>query len=82
MVVNNTLPDGVREYRILSACSFAKCPRYDQTSNLSLLINRDNHSGLKLKLLACAECDLGPLGWCEEGGKEFWLACTRVGYLA
>ncbi|KAH9849400.1 acyl-CoA N-acyltransferase [Lenzites betulinus] len=36
--------------------------------------------GRKLKLLACAECELGPLGWCEEGGNEFWLACNRVGY--
>jgi len=34
----------------------------------------------KLKLLACAECDVGPLGWSEEGGTEFWLACARVGY--
>ncbi|KIJ98946.1 hypothetical protein K443DRAFT_50899, partial [Laccaria amethystina LaAM-08-1] len=34
----------------------------------------------RLKLLICAECDLGPLGWCEEGGSEFWLACSRVGY--
>ncbi|KAK7467395.1 hypothetical protein VKT23_004451 [Stygiomarasmius scandens] len=37
-------------------------------------------SGKKLKLLSCAECDLGPLGWTEEGGTEFWLACSRVGY--
>ncbi|KAF9265626.1 hypothetical protein L218DRAFT_957226 [Marasmius fiardii PR-910] len=37
-------------------------------------------SGKKMKLLTCAECDLGPLGWCEEGGTEFWLASTRVGY--
>ncbi|KAJ3916197.1 Mss4-like protein [Lentinula edodes] len=37
-------------------------------------------SGRKLKLLICAECDLGPLGWSEEGGTEFWLACSRVGY--
>ncbi|KAH9919500.1 acyl-CoA N-acyltransferase [Epithele typhae] len=36
--------------------------------------------GGRMKLLACAECDLGPLGWCEEGGREFWLACNRVGY--
>ncbi|KAJ7040800.1 acyl-CoA N-acyltransferase [Mycena alexandri] len=36
--------------------------------------------GDKIKLLACAECDLGPLGWCKEGGTEFWLACSRVGY--
>jgi len=36
--------------------------------------------GPPLKLLACGECDLGPLGWCEQGGKEFWLACSRVGY--
>ncbi|KAF9000927.1 Mss4-like protein [Hymenopellis radicata] len=34
----------------------------------------------KLKLLICAECDLGPFGWCEEGGQKFWLACSRVGY--
>lgn len=36
----------------------------------------------KLKLLICAECDLGPLGWTEEGGTEFWLACSRVKYSA
>ncbi|KAG6334203.1 hypothetical protein ID866_4888 [Astraeus odoratus] len=35
---------------------------------------------MKLKLLICAECDLGPLGWTEEGNKEFWLACSRVKY--
>jgi len=33
-----------------------------------------------LKLLACAECDLGPVGWCEPGGNEFWVACRRVRY--
>ncbi|EIN05525.1 Mss4-like protein, partial [Punctularia strigosozonata HHB-11173 SS5] len=33
-----------------------------------------------IKLLICAECDLGPLGWCEEGGREFWLAPNRVAY--
>lgn len=33
-----------------------------------------------LKWLICAECDLGPLGWTEEGSKEFWLACSRVKY--
>ncbi|GJE98228.1 acyl-CoA N-acyltransferase [Phanerochaete sordida] len=38
--------------------------------------------GKRLKLLSCAECDLGPLGWCEEGGSEFWLASTRVAYRA
>ena len=37
-------------------------------------------TGKRLKLLTCAECDLGPLGWCEEGGSEFWLATSRVGY--
>lgn len=36
--------------------------------------------GQKLKLLICADCDLGPLGWCEEGGKKFYLACSRVSY--
>ncbi|KAJ3508475.1 hypothetical protein NLJ89_g5741 [Agrocybe chaxingu] len=37
-------------------------------------------TGKKIKLLACAECDLGPVGWCEEGGSEFWLSCSRVAY--
>ncbi|KAF6757181.1 acyl-CoA N-acyltransferase [Ephemerocybe angulata] len=37
-------------------------------------------TGKRLKLLICAECDLGPLGWCEEGGSEYWLATSRVGY--
>ncbi|KJA18247.1 hypothetical protein HYPSUDRAFT_145216 [Hypholoma sublateritium FD-334 SS-4] len=36
--------------------------------------------GRKIKLLTCAECDLGPLGWSQEGGTEFWLACSRVAY--
>ncbi|KAG6887369.1 hypothetical protein C0992_012595 [Termitomyces sp. T32_za158] len=39
-------------------------------------------NGRPLKLIACAECDLGPLGWSEEGGQEFWVACRRVGYRA
>ncbi|KIJ47910.1 hypothetical protein M422DRAFT_248496 [Sphaerobolus stellatus SS14] len=34
----------------------------------------------KIKLLACAECDLGAFGWSKEGGTEFWLAASRVGY--
>ena len=34
----------------------------------------------QIKFLICADCDVGPLGWCEEGGKEFWLACSRVKY--
>ncbi|KAF7324804.1 hypothetical protein MKEN_00522200 [Mycena kentingensis (nom. inval.)] len=36
--------------------------------------------GPTMKLLACAECDLGPLGWSQQGGTEFWLACSRVAY--
>lgn len=36
--------------------------------------------GKALKLLACGDCELGPLGWCEVGGNEFWLACSRVWY--
>ena len=36
--------------------------------------------GKQMKLLICGECDLGPLGWCEQGGSEFWLAVGRVGY--
>ncbi|QRW07429.1 N-acetyltransferase [Ceratobasidium sp. AG-Ba] len=34
-----------------------------------------------IKYLSCAECDLGPLGWCvEKGPSEFWLNASRVGY--
>ncbi|KAA1477795.1 acyl-CoA N-acyltransferase [Dentipellis sp. KUC8613] len=32
------------------------------------------------KLLACAECDLGPVGWCLQGSSEFWVSCERVRY--
>ncbi|KAJ7139474.1 Mss4-like protein [Mycena epipterygia] len=39
-----------------------------------------SEAGAQMKLLVCAECDLGPVGWSEVGGTEFWLACSRVGY--
>ncbi|KAG8700461.1 hypothetical protein FRC09_005948 [Ceratobasidium sp. 395] len=36
-----------------------------------------------IKYLSCAECDLGPLGWCaERGPTEFWVNAGRVGYRA
>lgn len=36
-----------------------------------------------VKLLTCAECDLGPLGWVEEdsNGVMYWLVVDRVGYM-
>ena len=36
-----------------------------------------------IKLLTCAECDLGPLGWVEEdpSGMSYWLVADRVGYM-
>ncbi|EIW72994.1 hypothetical protein M231_00250 [Tremella mesenterica] len=34
----------------------------------------------KVKWLICAECDLGPLGWSFEGGKEAWVSADRVRY--
>ncbi|KAK8844762.1 hypothetical protein IAR55_006612 [Kwoniella newhampshirensis] len=37
-------------------------------------------SNSQVKWLICAECDLGPLGWSYEGGKEAWLAVERVKY--
>lgn len=43
-------------------------------------IASDSSPGESMKLLICAECDLGPLGWCKAGGSEFFLACNRVGY--
>nr|GAT46053.1 acyl-CoA N-acyltransferase [Mycena chlorophos] len=42
--------------------------------------NATSHGATPMKLLTCAECDLGPLGWSEVGGTEFWLACARVAY--
>ncbi|KAJ9109242.1 hypothetical protein QFC21_000571 [Naganishia friedmannii] len=33
-----------------------------------------------IKWLVCAECDLGPLGWCYEGDSEAWLSIGRVNY--
>lgn len=37
----------------------------------------------QIKYLSCAECDLGPLGWCvERGPTEFWVNAGRVGYRA
>ncbi|PVG01045.1 Mss4-like protein [Serendipita vermifera] len=34
--------------------------------------------GVTKKLLACGECELGPLGW--SAGNEYWLAIDRVSY--
>ncbi|VDC03805.1 unnamed protein product [Peniophora sp. CBMAI 1063] len=33
-----------------------------------------------LKLLICADCDIGPLGYSEVGGTQFWLSAERVRY--
>jgi len=40
-------------------------------------------SSRPVKLLTCAECDLGPLGWVEEGHSRttYWLVADRVGYM-
>ena len=36
-----------------------------------------------VKLLMCAECDLGPLGWVEgeSSSMSYWLIVNRVGYM-
>ncbi|KZO90658.1 Mss4-like protein, partial [Calocera viscosa TUFC12733] len=36
--------------------------------------------GRARKYLACAECELGPIGWCWEGGTQYWVSVERVGY--
>ena len=36
--------------------------------------------GPQKKFLSCADCDIGPLGWCHVGGSDFWLILDRVGY--
>jgi len=38
------------------------------------------NTGKPIKFLACADCELGPLGWCYAGSPEFWLAATRIAY--
>ncbi|KAL7412374.1 Mss4-like protein [Mrakia frigida] len=48
--------------------------------NVPSSIKDTKGSDLKLKYLICADCDLGPLGWSTEGGKEAWVAVERVGY--
>ncbi|KAF9223209.1 Mss4-like protein [Gyrodon lividus] len=49
--------------------------------SLPVVSAEDSSAPLKLlKFLICADCDIGPLGWCEEGSGEFWLACSRVKY--
>ncbi|KAJ7771917.1 Mss4-like protein [Mycena maculata] len=50
--------------------------------NIGFSKSLSSGDGAQMKLLICAECDLGPLGWSEVGGSEFWLACSRVGYRA
>jgi hypothetical protein len=37
-------------------------------------------AGHGLKYVTCAECDMGPVGWSIEGGKEAWLGVERVRY--
>ncbi|KIO31296.1 hypothetical protein M407DRAFT_241840 [Tulasnella calospora MUT 4182] len=39
-----------------------------------------NTPGGILKMLSCADCDLGPLGYSEIRSTEFWVACSRVAY--
>ncbi|KAG8951404.1 hypothetical protein FRC04_006175 [Tulasnella sp. 424] len=39
-----------------------------------------NTPGGLLKMLSCADCDLGPLGYSEVRSTEFWVACSRVAY--
>ncbi|KAF8234512.1 acyl-CoA N-acyltransferase [Tricholoma matsutake] len=56
-------------------------PMQFENIGFSRSLHAQGPSGKQMKLLACAECNLGPLGWSEEGGSEFWLACARVGYL-
>ncbi|KZT54271.1 acyl-CoA N-acyltransferase [Calocera cornea HHB12733] len=37
--------------------------------------------GRARKYLGCAECELGPVGWCWEGATtEYWVSVDRVGY--
>ncbi|KAJ9097448.1 hypothetical protein QFC20_006189 [Naganishia adeliensis] len=40
----------------------------------------DKGKNKSIKWLICGECDLGPLGWCYEGGGEAWLGVGRVKY--
>lgn len=57
--------------------------RPDTNSRLVIpadLPGNDGQGDKKIKWLICAECDLGPIGWSYEGGKEAWVAVERVRY--
>jgi hypothetical protein len=54
-----------------SSQCISACKTVDVTADLRVA---------SMKLLTCADCDLGPLGWCIPQSGEFWLACSRVGY--
>lgn len=36
--------------------------------------------GRKLKYLACADCDVGPIGWHDTSSGEYLLDVRRVRY--
>lgn len=56
--------------------------RPDTNSKLVIPASLPGNDGQnqKIKWLICAECDLGPIGWGYEGGKEAWVALDRVRY--
>jgi len=56
--------------------------RPDTSSNITIPPDLPGGKGMegKVKWLICAECDLGPVGWGFEGGKEAWVALDRVRY--
>ncbi|KAJ7480084.1 Mss4-like protein, partial [Mycena galericulata] len=60
----------------------APSPMEFENIGFSKPVGGASEGGAQMKLLACAECDLGPVGWSEVGGAEFWVACSRVGYRA
>ena len=41
-------------------------------------VSSTSEGGAPKKLLACAECDLGPLGMAI--GTDYWLLANRVAY--
>jgi guanine nucleotide exchange factor len=41
-------------------------------------VSSTSEGGAPKKLLACAECDLGPLGMTI--GTDYWLLANRVAY--
>lgn len=81
MVASYSVTYGIREHWIFASTTRPCRDRFATSLSAHFEWNFNQRLlGRRMKLLICAECELGPIGWCEEGGSEFWIACSRVAY--